>query len=50
MQETKLGAIEARFADIIWEHQPLSSSRLVQLAAEELTWKKSTTHKLSFIN
>jgi len=44
MQETKLGVIEARFADMIWEHQPLSSSRLVQLAAEELTWKKSTTY------
>jgi len=44
MSDLKLGAVEARFADIIWEHEPLSSTELVRLAAEVLDWKKSTTY------
>lgn len=44
MAELKLGAVEARFADIIWQHEPLSSTELVKLAGEELDWKKSTTY------
>lgn len=39
-----LGAMEARFADIIWEREPVSSAELVRLAAEEFGWKKSTTY------
>lgn len=44
MDETKLGAVEAQFADIIWENAPLSSGRLVKLCQEKLEWKKSTTY------
>ncbi len=44
MSDYRLGTIEARFADIIWEHQPLASSELVRLSLEELNWKKSTTY------
>lgn len=44
MSETKLGAIESRFADIIWEQEPIPSGELVKLCAEELSWKKSTTY------
>lgn len=44
MSDWKLGAVESRFADIIWENQPLTSSELVRLAAGELGWKKSTTY------
>lgn len=44
MDERKLGAIEARFADLIWNHEPLSSGALVRLCEEELGWKKSTTY------
>ena len=44
MSELKLGAVEARFADIIWEQEPLTSTELVKLAAQELSWKKSTTY------
>ena len=44
LSEAKLGLIEARFADIIWEHEPLSSATLVKLAEKELGWKKSTTY------
>ena len=44
MEETKLGIIESRFADLIWSHQPLTSGELVKLCQEELSWKKSTTY------
>lgn len=43
MQDIQLGVIEARFADIIWENEPVSSSELVLLCAEEFGWKRSTT-------
>ncbi len=44
MNDMRLGLVEAKFADLIWEHEPLSSSELVKLAAQELSWKKSTTY------
>ncbi len=44
MGDIKLGPIEAKFAQIIWENEPLSSSQLVKLCEEQLTWKKSTTY------
>ena len=39
-----LGVVESRFADIIWKHEPVSSSEIVRLAESELNWKKSTTY------
>lgn len=44
MEEMKLGTVEGRFADIIWQNAPLSSGELVKLCAKELEWKKSTTY------
>jgi len=44
MSEMRLGAVEAQFADIIWENEPLSSGELVKLCNEKLDWKKSTTY------
>ena len=44
MHELQLGAIESRFADIIWNHEPISSTEIVKLAEAELSWKKSTTY------
>ena len=41
MEEIRLGAVESRFADIIWENEPLTSGELVKLCEKELTWKKS---------
>ena len=40
----KLGEVEMQFAELIWEHEPVSSGELVKLCAERLNWKKSTTH------
>lgn len=46
MIEYKLGEVEMRFADIIWENEPLSSGQLVKLCEERLQWKKSTTYTI----
>lgn len=44
MDDLRLGAVESRFADIIWESEPLTSGQLVALCQEKLEWKKSTTY------
>ena len=44
MSELRMGAIESRFADMIWENEPIPSPGLVKLAERELNWKKSTTY------
>lgn len=44
MDDLHLGAVEARFADLIWKYEPLSSRALVALCGEELGWKKPTTY------
>ena len=43
-EEMKLGVVEAQFADIVWQNEPLSSGELVKLCLSELEWKKSTTY------
>lgn len=44
MEEMKLGVVESRFADIIWQNEPISSGELVKKCEKELSWKKSTTY------
>lgn len=44
MAEIQLGAVEARFADIIWEREPVSSTELTKVAAAAFAWKRTTTH------
>ena len=44
MDDKKLGAVESRFADIIWTNEPLHSRELVKLCEAELSWKKPTTY------
>ena len=44
MKELKLGAIEARFADIIWANAPISTANLTQLSGEAFGWKRTTTY------
>ncbi len=46
MDEIKLGNIEEKFADLIWENEPLSSGQLAALAEKELNWKKSTAYTI----
>ena len=44
MEDKRLGNVEAMFAEIIWENEPLSSGELVKRCETELKWKKSTTY------
>lgn len=44
MSEMHLGAVESRFADIIWQSEPVSTAELVKLGETELNWKKTTTY------
>lgn len=42
--DIKLGEIESKFVELIWENEPINSGELVQLCEEKLSWKKSTTY------
>ncbi len=44
MSEYHMGAAETRFAEMIWESAPVSSTALVKRCEAELGWKKSTTY------
>ncbi len=44
MKEYKLSQSETRFAEIIWQHEPIGSGELVKLCEKEMEWKKSTTY------
>ena len=44
MSELQMGVIESRFADIIWQNEPVATTELVKLSEKELNWKKTTTY------
>lgn len=44
MKDMKLGYVESRFAQIVWENEPLTTNQLIRLCAEELAWKRTTTY------
>ena len=44
MADWKLGPIEARFAEIIWQNAPLTTAQLIAICARELGWKRTTTY------
>lgn len=44
MEDYRLGVVEGKFAQLIWDKEPLTSRELVELCARELDWKKSTTY------
>ena len=46
MEEVRLGAVESKFADIIWNNEPIPSGELVKLCNQKLEWKKSTTYTM----
>ena len=43
MNNRKLGLVESKFADIIWDNEPMSSGELFKLAEQELSWKRQTS-------
>ena len=44
MSSYQLGVIESRFADLIWEKEPVSSTELTRCCESLFSWKKSTTY------
>ena len=44
MSELRMGTSEARFADIIWTNEPITSGDLAKLGFEEFEWKKTTCY------
>lgn len=46
MEDYKLGAMETKFAELMWENEPITSGQLVKLCEKELSWKKSTTYTM----
>lgn len=44
--EIQLGVVEAKYADMIWEHEPVTSSELVKLTEVAFNWKRTTAHNV----
>lgn len=44
MTDLQMGAIESRFADIIWEKEPITAAELAKQASDVLGWKKTTSY------
>ena len=44
MGDMKLGTVETHFAEIVWANEPITTSQLVKICAEELLWKRTTTY------
>lgn len=42
--EIRMGALESRFADIIWSDEPISTADLVKKSLEAFNWKRTTTY------
>ena len=44
MSDYQMGPIESKFADLIWENEPITSSELAKRGEKLFFWKKSTTY------
>ena len=44
MKSIESAAVQERFADIVWENEPIASGDLVQICEKKLNWKKPTTY------
>ena len=44
METPKVFESEYRFCLILWEHEPIKSSKLVEICKEQLGWKPTTTY------
>lgn len=42
--DLELGAVQERFADIVWANEPIGSGELAKLCETELNWKRPTTY------
>lgn len=44
MKNIELAVVQERFADVVWENEPIASGDLVKVCEKELNWKKPTTY------
>jgi predicted transcriptional regulator len=44
MTDLQMGAVESRFADLIWQNEPITAAELAKRATELLDWKKTTSY------
>lgn len=46
MEQYKLGEMEQRFAELIWENAPIASGQLARLCETVFNWKRTTTYTM----
>lgn len=46
MHPYKLGEMEQKFADLIWEKEPVAIGELVKLCGGVFNWKRTTTYTM----
>lgn len=46
MEPYKLGEMEQKFAELIWEHEPIGSGELTRLCEQAFDWKRTTTYTM----
>lgn len=46
MKQYKLGEMEQKFANLIWENAPIATGELVKLCEKEFNWKRTTTYTM----
>lgn len=44
MTEIELGAVQERFANVVWANEPVSSGELVKICEKKFKWKKPTAY------
>lgn len=44
MEIQKIADGEYKFAELVWENEPINSTSLMKLAMEKLGWKKATSY------
>lgn len=46
MEPYKLGEMEEKFADLIWQHAPIATGELTKLCETAFDWKRTTTYTM----
>ncbi len=46
MEQYKLGEMEQKFADMIWEEAPIKTRELIARCASSFQWKRTTTYTM----
>ncbi|MDE5679582.1 MAG: BlaI/MecI/CopY family transcriptional regulator [Lachnospiraceae bacterium] len=46
MEQYKLGEMESRFAELIWENAPIASGELAKLCEKAFDWKRTTAYTM----